>query len=44
MSPQDEIPASEAYEHSELLSYKALVLSEGGQSAAALALLDKEQV
>eukprot|EP00878_Enallax_costatus_P026121 GHUV01028000.1.p1 GENE.GHUV01028000.1~~GHUV01028000.1.p1 ORF type:complete len:125 (+),score=33.39 GHUV01028000.1:1025-1399(+) len=43
-STLDEIPASEAYEHSELLSYKALVLAEGEQAGAALALLDKEQV
>jgi peptide alpha-N-acetyltransferase len=41
---QDEVPASEAYEHSELLMYKAQVLAEGGQQAAALALLDAEQV
>lgn len=41
---QEEIPASEVYEHSELLSYKALVLAEGGQPGPALALLDKEQV
>lgn len=38
------MPASEAYEHSELLMYKAQVLAEGGQQAAALALLDAEQV
>lgn len=43
-TPQDEIPASEAYEHSELLLYKAQVLAEGGQQDAALALLDAEQV
>jgi hypothetical protein len=42
--PQDEVPASEAYEHSELLMYKAQVLAEGGQQEAALALLDAEQV
>jgi hypothetical protein len=41
---QDEIPSSEAYEHSELLLYKAQVLAEGGQQDAALALLDAEQV
>lgn len=43
-TPQDEIPASEAYEHSELLLYKAQALAEGGQQDAALALLDAEQV
>jgi hypothetical protein len=41
---QDEVPSNEAYEHSELLMYKAQVLAEGGQQAAALALLDAEQV
>jgi hypothetical protein len=41
---QDEISPSEAYEHSELLAYKALVLQEGGQAEAALALLEQQQV
>jgi N-alpha-acetyltransferase 15/16, NatA auxiliary subunit len=40
---QDEVPANEAYEHSELLAYKAQVLAEGGQHAAALELLDQQQ-
>jgi hypothetical protein len=38
------VPASEAYEHSELLAYKAQVLAEGGQAEAALALLDAQAV
>jgi hypothetical protein len=45
LSPlQDEISPSEAYEHSELLAYKAMVLQEGGQAEAALALLEQQQV
>lgn len=41
---QDEISPSEAYEHSELLTYKAMVLQEGGQLEAALTLLEQQQV
>jgi hypothetical protein len=41
---QDEVTPSEAYEHSELLAYKAMVLQEGGQAEAALALLEEQQV
>jgi hypothetical protein len=41
---QEEEPASEAYERSELLLYKASVLAEGGKAADALALLDGNQV
>ncbi len=39
-----EVPASEAYEFSELLLYKALVLDEGGKLEDALNLLDKQKV
>lgn len=41
---QEEEPASEAYERSELLLYKASVLAEGGKATDALALLDANQV
>lgn len=41
---QEEEPASEAYERSELLLYKASVLAEGGKHAEALSLLDSNQV
>jgi hypothetical protein len=41
---QDEVSPSEAYEHSELLAYKAMVLQEGGQAEAALMLLEQQQV
>lgn len=41
---EEEEPASEAYERSELLLYKASVLAEGGKAADALALLDNNQV
>jgi peptide alpha-N-acetyltransferase len=37
--PQEEMQATEAYEHSELLLYKAFVLREGGQPQAALQVL-----
>lgn len=40
----EEVPASEAYEHSEMLMYAATVLSEGGKPEAALAYLDKRRV
>lgn len=40
---QQEEPASEAYERSELLLYKASVLAEGGKHAEALSLLDGNQ-
>lgn len=40
---EDEL-ASEAYERSELVLYKASVLSEGGKAAEALSLLDASQV
>ncbi|WIA39458.1 hypothetical protein OEZ86_005557 [Tetradesmus obliquus] len=42
-STLDEVPSSEAYEHSELLAYKAQVLQEGGQPEAALTLLEQQQ-
>ncbi|GBF95135.1 N-alpha-acetyltransferase auxiliary subunit [Raphidocelis subcapitata] len=42
-STLEEIPASEAYEHSELLLYKAAVLREGGQARAALDLLQGQR-
>ncbi|WIA19181.1 hypothetical protein OEZ85_003826 [Tetradesmus obliquus] len=42
-STLDEVPPSEAYEHSELLAYKAQVLQEGGQPEAALTLLEQQQ-
>ncbi|KAF8055089.1 NAA15 [Scenedesmus sp. PABB004] len=41
-STLDEVPASEAYEHSEMLAYKASVLAEGGQPEAALSLLEAQ--
>lgn len=41
---QDELSPSEAYEHSELLAYKGMVLQEGGQAEAALSLLEQQQV
>ncbi len=41
---QEEEPAAEAYERSELVLYKASVLAEGGKAAEALALLDASQV
>lgn len=43
-STQEEIPSSEAYEHSELLLYKAQVLQEGGHATEALTLLQTEKV
>jgi len=36
----EEVPASEAYEHSEMLLYKATILAEAGKLAEALAVLD----
>ena len=39
-----QVPENEAYEHSEMLLYKALVLEEGGREAAALQLLHDKQV
>ena len=38
-----QVPENEAYEHSEMLLYKALVLEEGGREAAALQLLHDKQ-
>ncbi|KXZ45837.1 hypothetical protein GPECTOR_50g631 [Gonium pectorale] len=38
-----EVPASEAYEHSEMLMFAASVLAEGGKHAEALAYLDKRK-
>jgi hypothetical protein len=43
-STVDEIPDGEAYEHSELLLYKAMVLQEGGRAQEALHLLVASQV
>ncbi|KAF5833412.1 NMDA receptor-regulated protein 1-domain-containing protein [Dunaliella salina] len=37
------IPANEAYEHSELILYKAMVLEEGGRLEDALRTLDSEK-
>ena len=41
---QEEVPASEAYEHSEMLLYRALILEEGGQLEEALAYLQESKV
>lgn len=38
------MPPSEAYEHSEMILYRALVLEEGGQTREALAYLDASKV
>ena len=38
------MPASEAYEHSEMLLYRALILEEGGQVQEALSYLDECKV
>lgn len=40
----EETPASEGYEHSEMLLYKARLLDEGGQSREAIELLGSSQV
>ncbi|KAI8463620.1 MAG: N-terminal acetyltransferase A, auxiliary subunit [Monoraphidium minutum] len=42
-STLEEIPASEAYEHSEMLMYKAQLLREGGQLQSALGLVQGER-
>ncbi|KAG2439621.1 hypothetical protein HXX76_004973 [Chlamydomonas incerta] len=39
----DEVPAGEAYEHSEMLLYAGQVLAEGGRPEEALAYLDKRK-
>ena len=39
-----QVPENEAYEHSEMLLYKALVLEEGGREPAALQLLHDKGV
>lgn len=39
-----EVPASEAYEHSEMLLYAATVLAEGGKAEEALTYLEKRKV
>ncbi|KAG2432388.1 hypothetical protein HYH02_012960 [Chlamydomonas schloesseri] len=39
----EEVPAGEAYEHSEMLLYAAQVLAEGGKPEEALAYLDKRK-
>lgn len=39
-----QVQANEAYEHSELLLYKAMVLDEGGRLDDALAVLDADKV
>ena len=41
---QEVVPASEAYEHSEMLLYRALILEEGGRAQEALAYLDECKV
>lgn len=38
------MPPSEAYEHSEMILYRAVVLEEGGQTQEALAYLDASKV
>jgi len=43
-STVDGIPAGEAYEHSELILYKAMVLTEGGKLSEALELLHTKRV
>ena len=43
-STVEEVPDAEAYEHSELLLYKAMVLQEGGRAQDALQLLVASQV
>lgn len=40
---EGEIPASEKYEHSEMLLYRSSILEEEGKAQAALAELEKEQ-
>ncbi|KAG2502223.1 hypothetical protein HYH03_000709 [Edaphochlamys debaryana] len=42
-STLDEVPASEAYEHSEMLLFAATVLGAGGKPEEALAYLDKRK-
>ena len=42
--PQEEVMPNEAYEHSEMLLYRAMVLDEGGQHNEALIHLDLCQV
>ena len=44
MEGKPEPATTEAYEHSEMLLYKAQVLLEGGSCAAAMALLDAVKV
>jgi hypothetical protein len=44
LSEQEEVPPSEAYEHSEMLLYRALILEEGGQLQEALAYLEESKV
>ena len=44
MLHQEVVPPSEAYEHSEMLLYRALILEEGGQVQEALAYLDECKV
>ncbi len=44
MEGRPEPATTEAYEHSEMLLYKAQVLLEGGSYAAAMALLDAVKV
>ena len=39
-----QVPPNEAYEHSELLLYKAMVIEESGNPNGALEVLDKEKV
>ena len=41
---QEEVTPNEAYEHSEMLLYRAMVLDEGGQHNEALIHLDLCQV
>lgn len=40
---EGDVPASEKYEHSEMLLYRTSILEEEGQAAAALAGLEKEK-
>ena len=39
-----QVPENEAYEHSEMLLYKALVLEEGAREPAALQMLHDKEV
>lgn len=40
----DEVPSNEAYEHSEMLLYKAQLLQEAGKHAEAVAVIQEHKV